>query len=83
MAYEKEGPDGTAIPDEHWSYIGDGVYAGFDGYGVWLHANDHRTPTDKVYLEPDVLEALNRFYARSLAAVRPPAEPSPPSDPEP
>lgn len=22
-------------------YLGDGVYAIFDGYGIWLHANDH------------------------------------------
>jgi len=43
------------------SYLGDGVYALFDGYGIWLHANDHKNPTDKVYLEPSVLESLNRF----------------------
>ena len=42
-------------------YLGDGVYAIFDGYGVWLHANHHEFPTDKVYLEPEVLEALNIF----------------------
>ena len=43
------------------SYLGDGVYAIFDGMGIWLHANDHKNPTDKVYLEPSVLESLNRF----------------------
>jgi len=42
-------------------YLGDGVYAIFDGYGIWLHANDHANPTDRVYLEPSVLAALNRF----------------------
>ena len=45
-------------------YLGDGVYAIFDGYGIWLHANDHECPTDKVYLEPSVLEALNHFSAK-------------------
>jgi hypothetical protein len=35
-------------------YLGDGVYALFDGYGIWLHANDHLTPTDRIYLEPEV-----------------------------
>jgi len=45
-------------------YLGDGVYAIFDGYGIWLHANDHECPTDKVYLEPSVLEVLNRFSAK-------------------
>ena len=43
------------------SYLGDGVYALFDGYGIWLHANDHKFPTDRIYLEPQVLESLNTF----------------------
>lgn len=42
-------------------YLGDGVYAIFDGYGIWLHANDHRDPTDRIYLEPQVLQALMKF----------------------
>ena len=43
-------------------YLGDGVYAICnDGYGIWLYANDHQSPTDKIYLEPSVLDALNRF----------------------
>ena len=43
-------------------YIGDGVYAIFDGYGIWLHANHHKNPTDRIYLEPSVLEGINNFY---------------------
>lgn len=43
------------------SYLGDGVYAIFDGCGIWLHANSHNEPTDRVYLEPEVYEALKRF----------------------
>ncbi len=43
------------------SYLGDGVYAIFDGHGIWLHANDHKDPTDRVYLEPQVLELLVAF----------------------
>jgi hypothetical protein len=49
-------------------YLGDGVYAIFDGYGIWLHANDHANPTDRIYLEPPVLEALHRFEERVRAA---------------
>jgi hypothetical protein len=49
--------NGTKVPA---SYLGDGVYAIFDGYGVWLHANDHKDPTDKIYLEPEVFEALRK-----------------------
>ena len=43
------------------SYLGDGVYAIYDGYGIWLHSNDHENPTDKIYLEPSVLESLINF----------------------
>lgn len=51
-------------------YIGDGVYAEFDGYGIWLRANDHRDHlcTDKIYIEPDVLESLNQFYRRVVTS---------------
>lgn len=45
-------------------YIGDGVYVEFDGYGIWLYANDFNNPTNKIYLEPMVLEALIRFSLR-------------------
>ena len=45
-------------------YLGDGVYIHFDGHGFWLFANDAKLPTDRIYLEPDVLECLNRFVAR-------------------
>ena len=42
------------------TYLGDGVYAEFDGYGIWLRANVPNT--DSIYLEPTVLSALNVFY---------------------
>lgn len=45
-------------------YIGDGVYVGYDGMGIWLHANSHDEPTDKVYLEREVLAGLIRFAKR-------------------
>ncbi len=43
-----------------WEYIGDGVYAGFDGRGYWLHANSHDQPTDRIYPDPEVL--TDRIY---------------------
>jgi len=52
------------IPREQMDYIGDGVYTLFNGQGIWLHANDHRYPTDKIYLEPEVFAALIRFAKR-------------------
>jgi len=45
-------------------YLGDGVYAEYDGWGIWLKANDHACPTDEIYLEPSVMEALDRFRKR-------------------
>jgi len=44
-------------------YLGDGVYASYDGYHIWLAVNDHRNVV--VALEPQVLEALIR-YANSV-----------------
>lgn len=46
-------------------YIGDGVYVIFDGRGIWLHANDLDNPSDRIYLEPEVVAALERFIART------------------
>jgi len=46
-------------------YIGDGVYASFDGYHIWL-----RTERDDVVhtiaLEPQVLEALVTYRHRLI-----------------
>lgn len=42
-------------------YLGDGVYASFDGYHVWLHVNHHESPPC-VALEPPVIDALNRYF---------------------
>ena len=42
-------------------YIGDGVYAHFDGYGISLLTGSHDNPENKVYLEPSVLQALNEL----------------------
>lgn len=41
---------------EKEEYLGDGVYASFDGYQIWLAANHH---TNKVIaLEPAVFSSL-------------------------
>lgn len=43
------------------TYLGDGLYAIFDGFSIWLHANSHDDPTDRVCLEPKVFKALIEF----------------------
>jgi hypothetical protein len=53
------------MPEE--TYIGDGLYASFDGYQFCLRAprsvgfGDHM-----VFLEPDVLEKFLRFVGRNF-----------------
>ena len=42
-----------------WTYLGDAVYAKPDQFGIWLHTSDHLEPTDKIYLEWEVITALN------------------------
>lgn len=39
------------------AYLGDGVYAGHDGYQVWLTVGSHMN-AELIALEPDVLKAL-------------------------
>jgi hypothetical protein len=39
-------------------YLGDGLYAEFDGWQVKLWAHDGEHTTNTVYLEPRVLEAF-------------------------
>lgn len=44
-------------------YLGDGAYAVYDGFGIWLTAEDGMQATDAIYLEPPILEALNQFVS--------------------
>jgi hypothetical protein len=55
----------TMPDDERQEYIGDGVYASFDGYTVWLHT-DRAGGRHWLALEPEVMRSLNDFYTRRL-----------------
>ena len=48
-------------------YLGDGVYAMFDGYHIWLRTGSHEEAdaTNAIALEPSVFEAL-LDYRRQL-----------------
>lgn len=50
--------------DWNKSYLGDGVYAEFDGFSIWLRAE---SPDSEfaICLAPDVIVALNRFFAQA------------------
>lgn len=44
------------------TYLGDGVYASFDGYQVWLRTGEDHD--NRIALEPEVLGALEAYVAR-------------------
>lgn len=46
------------------TYVGDGVYAEFDGFGIVLTTEDGVSVSNMIYLEPDVLRAINRYAGR-------------------
>jgi hypothetical protein len=45
--------------DERKAYLGDGVYASFDGYQIWLAVNHHENKV--VALEPQVFKNLCHY----------------------
>ncbi|MFA7628735.1 MAG: hypothetical protein WCY37_05020 [Candidatus Dojkabacteria bacterium] len=47
---------------EKYEYLGDGVYASFDGYQIWLSANHHENKV--LALEPQVFENLVNYKKR-------------------
>lgn len=60
------------------TYIGDGVYVEFDGYGLVVTTEDGIRVTNRIVLEPDVYNSLLQFHAKlvdQLAAEMPPPDP--------
>lgn len=47
-------------------YLGDGVYASFDGYHVWLRTGSHDNEHGQIALDPDVFESIVRYRRRAL-----------------
>lgn len=52
--------DVTPKPEIEPSYLGDGVYAKFDGYHIWLWLQSG----ERIALEPDVFFALKQYAKR-------------------
>lgn len=44
-----------------WRYIGDGVYANYDGFHILLRKNSHENEESEIALEPDVFHVLVNF----------------------
>ncbi len=57
-------------------YLGDGVYASFDGFQIWLAVNHHENKV--VAIEPKVMEGLVRY----ASGVWPKVKRLPPDDTE-
>ena len=53
-------------------YIGDGAYVYYDGYHVWLYTLDGTRETNRIALEPRVLDIFKRWLAdlRADAAAK-------------
>lgn len=49
-------------------YLGDGVYASFDGYHIWLHLGAHDNPK-LIALEPDVFRSLQGYAEKCWLPV--------------
>lgn len=49
-------------------YLGDGVYASFDGYQIWLAADHHENKV--IALEPAVLQALWNYVERLKESMK-------------
>lgn len=60
----KQNPLNDPEPDfSNWdAYLGDGVYVSFDGYQLWLAANNHENKV--IALEPQVFENLINYAKR-------------------
>lgn len=50
-------------------YLGDGVYASFDGYQIWLSVGDHNNKV--VALEPEVMDSLIQYNADLQEEINP------------
>lgn len=55
-------------------YLGDGVYASFDGFQVWLRVPKSDGSEAFIALEPSVLNQLHAFERRIWPKTHPPAE---------
>ena len=51
-------------------YAGDGIYVMVDKYGIWLHANHHKFPTDKIYIDNTTLKSILKIREDGIAYLK-------------
>ena len=49
------------MPEQYKEYIGDGVYAYYDGFNIVLTVEDGISVTNTIFLEPSVWENACRY----------------------
>lgn len=75
--------DGSAALRERFQdYLGDGVYAEFDGYHIWLSA-ERDGFTHRIAIEAQVLDSLVSYALRVRAGFAPPVGKPPAPEPPP
>lgn len=55
-------PDLSTLTER--SYLGDGVYCGFDGFHVWVWTSDGVRESPAIAFDPDVIESFNAYVSR-------------------
>ena len=66
-------PDERTIA-ERKMYLGDGLYASFDGYHVVLSAEDGISVSNEVYLESSVARAAIKYMEKVFGLKKEPLE---------
>jgi hypothetical protein len=57
--------DVSPKPPESVTYLGDGLYAQFDGYQFEVYASNGIAKTNRVFFDPDTLSAFLRYVHRT------------------
>ena len=52
------------MPEVEKEYIGDGAYVQYDGYSLWLTTENGERETNRVCLDPRVLECFLEYIKR-------------------
>ena len=52
------------MPSVEKEYIGDGAYVQYDGYSLWLTTENGERETNKVCLDPRVLECFLEYVKK-------------------
>lgn len=60
------------MSEKYHEYLGDAVYAQYDGYHIVLTTEHHEIAqaNNAIYLDADVIQNLNRYVEKIIATVQ-------------